>query len=622
MTRRRGRYAAGVASAFACLSLGLAAQQTARDATFVPTAGAASVSGIVVTDDERPRPVARAIVTLSGAGLRPSRGVVSDSEGRFTLRGLPAGRFTLSAAKASFITSAYGAKRPGRPGTTIVVGDGQEIGDLQLRLWRGAAVSGVLRDEFGRPIVEAVVTAIPERTRSRQATHTLTNNGVRTNDLGEYRIFGLEPGTYAIAAQPRTSGLGQIGARSDAEVDALLEGLRRRSARAAGPAPQARTGDVRAFDYAPTYYPGTALIMQATRVTLAPGQDATGLDFAIQRVFTATVEGAVLGPDGRGVEGVGVQLTPTGPAEAFGVRAGRALNATTRADGRFLIGAVPPGDYRAFARASEKQMGAREPPPTATVVSLTNMGALFWAFEDVTIAGANVPDLDLRLRPAVTVSGRVVFDGKTTPAPKDPTTLQVVVNAVSATRGAGFIGGVIQANLVAPAAVRADGTFELQNVMPDSYRVFVNGAGVNGTAWWLRSAMVDGRDALDHLLDVRAADAITGVELTFSDRHSEIAGRLEQPDGSPMSDVFVIAFPVDRDLWGPESRRVRAVRPGVDGRYSIKDLPPGEYLLGAVTDVDDDQWKDPAFLARLAPASVRLPLAEGETITQDLRMGG
>jgi hypothetical protein len=67
---------------------------------------------------------------------------------------------------------------------------------------------------------------------------------------------------------------------------------------------------------------------------------------------------------------------------------------------------------------------------------------------------------------------------------------------------------------------------------------------------------------------------------------------------------------------------VQAVRPGVDGKYVIRDLPPGDYLLAAVTDVDQDEWQDPAFLERLQPGSIKVTIAEGEKKTLDLRIGG
>src|SRR5438045_3947243 len=70
----------------------------------------ASIAGIVLTDEARAQPVRRAIVTLSGGSLTRSRSVITDDAGRFTFDHLASGRFTLTASKPTFVTSAYGAK--------------------------------------------------------------------------------------------------------------------------------------------------------------------------------------------------------------------------------------------------------------------------------------------------------------------------------------------------------------------------------------------------------------------------------------------------------------------------------------------------------------------------------
>ncbi|HEX7779968.1 MAG TPA: carboxypeptidase-like regulatory domain-containing protein, partial [Vicinamibacterales bacterium] len=83
--------------------IALVAQQS-RDAAR-PLTGAASLSGIVVTDEAGDRPVRRATVTLSIPGdARSPRIVATDDEGRFAFGGLPGGNFTLSASKPGYVT--------------------------------------------------------------------------------------------------------------------------------------------------------------------------------------------------------------------------------------------------------------------------------------------------------------------------------------------------------------------------------------------------------------------------------------------------------------------------------------------------------------------------------------
>src|SRR5262245_51561856 len=96
-----------------------------------------TLSGVVVTDERGSAPVPRAVVTISGGGLLFERSVVTDGSGRFSFTDLPAGRFALTASKPAYVTSAYGATRPGRPGTAVTLAAGQTA-NITLQLVRGA----------------------------------------------------------------------------------------------------------------------------------------------------------------------------------------------------------------------------------------------------------------------------------------------------------------------------------------------------------------------------------------------------------------------------------------------------------------------------------------------------
>jgi hypothetical protein len=597
-------------------------QQAVRDTEIKPTVGTASVSGIVVTAEATPEPVRRAIVTLAGPELRPSRGTVTDDEGRFTIANLPAGRFTLTVTRAAFITSVYGAKRPGRPGTAIAVRDGERVRDLTVQIWRGAAVAGVVRDETGVPVEGIGVRAIPARALSTPTVLTLSNNGAPTNERGEFRIFGLEPGTYVISARPAAGGSSEIHAFADAEVDAALAALRRRVASGPPGQPPAdgATPAPQSFDYAPIYYPGTTVLAQATAITLAAGVEQTGLDFALQRVPTAFVEGIVMRPDGQPAPNTTLQMTAVVPSGPFASEPPLQLNTTSAADGSFRINQVTPGPYQLIARGSAASPPGR-PPAGGLVMPDGPSASSLWAVHDLSVSGADVRGVVLTLQPGVTMSGRVVFESEGRPAPSDLTRLRVnlalpqLLNARP--------GTVITTIAFVPSAsVRADGTFEFPNVPPGSFQFLVGGAPLTNTEWWVRSALAGDRDLLDGLVQVRLNEPIPSVLITVTDRGTELSGTLQSAAGAPVSDLFVIAYAADRRFWGPHARRVQGVRPGVDGAYAIRNLPPGEYLLSAVTDVDPEEWHDPAFLERLVPASLKIAIADGEKKVQNLRIGG
>ena len=96
---------------------------------------------------------------VSGVGLRESRVATTDAQGRFEVRELAAGRYTLTASKGGFVTLQYGQRRPGESGTPLELGDAQTLDKLIIGLPRGSVISGRITDEFGEPVVNAAVTA-------------------------------------------------------------------------------------------------------------------------------------------------------------------------------------------------------------------------------------------------------------------------------------------------------------------------------------------------------------------------------------------------------------------------------------------------------------------------------
>jgi hypothetical protein len=134
--------------------------------------------------------------------------------------------------------------------------------------------------------------------------------------------------------------------------------------------------------------------------------------------------------------------------------------------------------------------------------------------------------------------------------------------------------------------------------------------------------MLDGRDLLDDPIIVDAASTdLSGLVLTFSDRHSGLSGRLETVEGQPATDYAIVVMPANRQYWRPGARRIRSARPATDGRFSLADLPAGDYLLSALTDLESSDLDDPAFLDQLAPHAITVTIRDGETTTQTLRIG-
>lgn len=167
--------------------------------------------------------------------------------------------------------------------------------------------------------------------------------------------------------------------------------------------------------------------------------------------------------------------------------------------------------------------------------------------------------------------------------------------------------------------VRPDGSFALRDLGPRQYRLSVNMPRQLQDTWWVRSAMFEGRDLLDGQFAVGNRD-LTGVVVTVTNRHSELTCTLETAAGLPAPEYHIVALPADPALRRPGSRRIQTTRPGSDGVYSIHDLPGGDYVLTALTDLLPEDLEDPLLLDELARSGVVVRVVDGESVSQNLRI--
>jgi hypothetical protein len=144
----------------------------------------------------------------------------------------------------------------------------------------------------------------------------------------------------------------------------------------------------------------------------------------------------------------------------------------------------------------------------------------------------------------------------------------------------------------------------------------------NTASWALQSAIVAGKDAVDFPFEIAPNQDAPGAVLTFTDKSQQLSGTLQDAAGRPTADYTIVVFSTDQRYWVAQSRRIASTRPGTDGTFTFRGLPPGDYRLTAVTDAEPGEWYDPSFLSQLVQASIGFSLAEGEKKTQDLRLAG
>ena len=579
------------AGAAALAQTGAAQGQPTRDARIAAN-GLGEISGVVVTDEENPQPVKRAEVRAIVTGGEP-RTTYTDMSGAFAFTNLPTGRFTIEASKAGYVRTAYGARRHDRPGTPVTLTDAQKKQVLQLRMARGSVITGRVVDEFGQPAQGARVRA--QQVRMVNGERTLVEVpvpgamlGEAADDRGVYRLYGLPAGDYVISATPRNSGIGDIRRMSESEIRSAEQAIKQPQSPLEPEEPPVTVG------YTAVFFPGVLSSSQASPITLRRGEERQGVDFAVQFVRTATVEGMVVAPGTVRPESVQLMMLPRQIGQAgLGGPAVFLAGAANRVgpDGKFSFPGITPGAYTLSARMNGQE------------------GTPLWANADIDVDGQPVSGITLALQEGLTVSGRLAFEMDGVDAPTLMTRARL--NLIPAETSSFTMS-------TAATQVTASGAFTMEGVVPGRYRVSAafNTPEVN---WILKSAVIKGKDALDVPFDLAPGDVITDAVLTFTNRTQELSGTLQDASKRPAPDFTVVVFPVDKALWG-STRRVRTVRPDTTGKFTFTNLPSGAYRIAAVLDIGQEDLRDQTLLEELAAASLAITIADGEKRIQDLRL--
>ena len=532
--------------------------QPADPNTSVPT-GTSAISGRV-TAAASGSPLRQAQLMLMALdqpqGVR--RSTTSDAEGRYRFADLPAGRYLLIVNKGGYVSLQYGQKRPLDGGTPIVLGDAQTANAINVALQRGGVIAGRVTDEFGEPITRATVQAMRftygvDGQRRPQASEMAT-----TDDLGQFRLFGLAPGEYIVSASNRMGQIGGIGA-----VD---------------------TSDT----YLTSYFPGTPNINDAQTVPLGTGQE-TDVQFALSIGRLSRVAGTVVDSTGRAVANAMTSLQS--PGGAFN---GNVSGGVTSPDGSFSLSNVAPGEYILNV----------QPMVRPGDVAVPEAGTL-----PITVGGADLLNLRVTTSPGATVTGRVVFEGTAKRDNGQGGQLRVFPQA--AVQVLPFVSGFgTESGLVTD-----DGSFELKGVRGQVlFRVAA------GQAWTLKSVSHEGVDITDRATDMTSPDGLQGLTIVLTDKVTDVSGQVTDARGRQVKDYLVVMQPLEPKSSAALTRYLRSLTPDSDGRYRARGLPPGEYFATAIEGLEQGRQFVPDVQARLRDTARRFTVREGETVTLDLRL--
>jgi hypothetical protein len=552
--------------------------------------GTSSLRGRVLAIDTG-NAVRRAQVRISGPDIG-TKSALTDTQGRFEFRDLPAGRFNVSVSKSGFVTMSYGQNRPFEPGRPIELADGQKMEKADVALPRGSVLAGRVTDEAGEAVAEAEVTAMRMQFTNGKRKLVPSGRTGSTNDLGQFRIYGLPPGEYYVSATLRNM---------NTMIFDMLGGG------ASGP-----TGSNQNSGYASTYYPSTPTPADAQRVSLAVAQELASVDIQLQPVKLAKLSGSAVGSDGKPMSGAMVMLMPKANDALQFMPGG---TSRTDKDGNFTLSSVSPGEYTLQVQSMGGMIQAAGNAMAFTFRTADASGNVAQAADQrefatmpVNVAGEDITGMVVVGTRGAKATGTISYGGAAKP---DGTAgIRITAPPVNDDSPMAMFGG---------SNVKDTGAFEVEGLVgPRIFRAVNLPKG-----WVLKSVKVNGEDITDKGTEFKPGEDVTGIEIELTNKATGITGGVSDDKNGALKDFTVVVFPEDQAKWAlPMNRWTASSRPDQDGRFKFNNLPAGAYYAIAVEYVAQGEWGDPEWLARAAKKATRFTLDEGANKVLDLKLSG
>jgi hypothetical protein len=480
------------------------------------------------------------VILSSGASQGgQKRSTTTDEEGNFRFTDLPARPYII------FVVRSREYVEP-----PAVTGSGERryyrIGEnAYITLIRGGVITGRVTNAADEPMIGMQVTAIRVRDAEGSPLQTAPGSPWRmTDDRGIYRIYGLQPGGYIVVANSNSN----------------------------------YSGGSAYYGETPTYYP-SSVRDTAAEVTVGSGSEASGIDIRYRGEPGHAVSGRITGADLAGsTDPLVVYLTQAATAASIDVIYVNPIQSVAG----FAFYGVPNGEYDLTA----------EHPEDGRSDGLGNQP------RRMTVRGADVNGIELKLAPRSSIAGKVVLD----PLPerceemRQPALEEVILQA----RQGDTVRVSLPTNLSLPRDTTANekGEFRLISLSPARYRLQVN---LPGESWYLKSitapAPTPARGARDTSgVDIarsgillKAGERLDGVTVTIAEGAVRLRGRVApDKEGAQLLTKMIVHLVPAETASADDVLRYAEVAAERDGTFEFKNVAPGKYRLLVRAAADDE----------------------------------
>lgn len=501
-----------------------------------------TITGRVVNDEGAGMPNVTVHIIRAPAGGRAasSRGnteVVTDKDGNFRGAGLSPGLYSIDASRVKEFVM--------RPLTAAEGGERRyyRVGDsVTITLMKGGVITGKVTNSDGQPMVGVDVSATMVRDAEGYSVRDAPEGDPRmTDDRGIYRIYGLRPGSYIV---------GTSGGMSDAYFS-----------------PYAGS--------AMTYHPSSTHDT-AAEVAVASGAEASGVDIQFR--------------GGPGYVVSGTVTTTSAPSSTHIALINTDISAVTGSgyvrpdDPRkgFMIHGVNNGNYEIVAYSYD----GREIVASSTPRS-------------VTISGADVTGLELRMAPLASISGQVLIGAPSNSCGNKSKRAMEEIMLYARSDDPSTLASSTSHFFRSDVVINEKGEFAIHSLRPSRYHFE---ASLPDENWYTRSitipapaaarepqALMNLRDISRAGLEIKSGDKLTGVTVWVAEGAAGLRGKVVagKVGASLPPRLRVHLAPVDAALAN-EVLRYAEVLMRNDGSFAFNNLAPGKYWLLARPVPDDE----------------------------------
>jgi 5-hydroxyisourate hydrolase-like protein (transthyretin family) len=479
---------------------------------------------------------------------------------------------------------------------TLTLDSGKSIRDLSIRMTPASTISGWIRNDRGRPVVDVPVQLLKATYNATGQRVTQVVGLARTDDRGLYRLYWVTPGHYYLNAgsEPSASGpRGGVTVRAPVTTNDPDE------------------------TYGLTFYPGVPDISAARLIEV--GSDVqVSADLVVTPRSLYKVSGRVIDTTtGKPAASALLSLVYrnlNGSSDTFA--RGSTYNAAT---GDFELKNVPPGSYDVQATIMQPTFistlasASQSAGVTYTVTTGNSTlpsgnfisGASGRGRAPITVTNADLHDVVVNVTPGLSIKGRLTVDGQ--PQATDLGSLRLQIRP--------SVGGVLinDGPLPTPSTVASDGSFHIDGVTPGEYRFSMI---LFPVSYYIKEVRFGGTEALDTPINI-SPGATETLEIVLSPRVAQVDGTVTDDKGQPVQGVQAVLVP---DAHRDRYELFRAVTTDPNGRFTIPGVPPGDYKLFAWESIEAYGYFDPELLKRDEPKGQRIKIQDSDKTTVTVKM--